>query len=146
MPIQEGDKLKLTHGYDHSHVVGEVFLSREIINELKRGIRFELAVEFRLPDNEILGLTLLPKAKVHKVNGDIHLHSYGPSLDGPGKIIKVEKQDEVIDSRSYSCKKCGADESSDGGWWHCCPEHTTQEPSDVVCTPCAFSLHPDWKH
>lgn len=41
-----------------------------------------------------------------------------------------------------ACKKCGTTRTRE--WWKCCPEHTSEDDPDVVCTECALYLHPEW--
>lgn len=39
------------------------------------------------------------------------------------------------------CKKCRTEESP-GGWWKCCPVHTSEAvEEDVVCYNCMIELH-----
>lgn len=39
------------------------------------------------------------------------------------------------------CIKCNSTESL--RWWKCCPEHTTEQGSDVICETCTGKLHPE---
>lgn len=38
------------------------------------------------------------------------------------------------------CSRCGKEWSSK--WWKCCPEHTTEQGPDKICTQCYKKLHP----
>lgn len=124
--------MKITHGYDHNHVVGEIFLSREIIDAVASGHRFELVVEYR--GIEPVGVSLMPLMSQTSI-------ALNPEVktDIPNKI-------DPTNSKTWRCKEC--DTGYNGhGWWKCCPQHTNQHvPVDVICNDCVYELHPDYKH
>jgi hypothetical protein len=59
---EEKRRMKLTHGYDETLVVGEVYLSKEIYDAVLRGVDFRLGATIRQGalGPEIVGLSLVP--------------------------------------------------------------------------------------
>lgn len=41
----------------------------------------------------------------------------------------------------YHCKRCKREVIS---WYKCCPEHCTENGTDVYCRACVLILHPDY--
>lgn len=50
---------------------------------------------------------------------------------------------KLVQPQLPRCKLCKTVESTQ--WWKCCPKHTTQDGSDVLCSSCALDLHPSYK-
>jgi hypothetical protein len=133
MPDTNEERMKITHGYDHQHVVGEIFLSREIIGAVASGHRFELCIEYR--GIEPIGVSLMPMVTMpNNLTND------------PIVNTDISHKADPDDSRTWRCKKCDAYHTN-AGWWKCCPLHTDRDDkTDVVCGPCAYELHPEFQH
>jgi len=59
---EEKGRMKLTHGYDYTQVVGEIFINKEIYDAVLRGVEFKLIATVRQETlgPEIVGLSLTP--------------------------------------------------------------------------------------
>lgn len=50
-------------------------------------------------------------------------------------------EESVRARKKQQCKNCGTTVTD--MWWKCCPEHTPERSSDVMCDGCAIILHPN---
>jgi len=109
--------MKLMSGYEHDKPVGEIYLTKEIVDILLQGGTFILGASIRTTETgvkELAGLSL----------------SVEPAQPAEPKA-KLDKH----------CKACGTTQSAP--WWKCCPEHTNdQDANDVVCADCMRKNHP----
>ncbi len=48
---------------------------------------------------------------------------------------------EKVTPVAIACIIC--DSTTTSKWWKCCPAHTSEQGSDVVCHECSERLHPD---
>lgn len=47
----------------------------------------------------------------------------------------------MVSSVKNVCIQCNSTDSL--RWWKCCPEHTTEQGTDVICETCTGKLHPE---
>ena len=59
---EEKGRMKLTHGFDYTEVVGEIFVNKMIYDGITRGVEFKLVANLKLEATgvEIIGLSLVP--------------------------------------------------------------------------------------
>lgn len=106
--------MKLTHGYDYTRVIGEIFLNRETISSIEKGAEYKLGAGLKMTET---GLTLVELSLV--------------------PIEAVEKPKD----EGKQCKFCHTKESNE--WWKCCPEHFPDRPSNQFsCKACVTRNHP----